>query len=487
MNPRTQKVDYISSTLDLLSAEAFHSGVRHSQWNETITGWLPISISPQHFRLAKPLLEKSIVKLSPHWKTSRFHPFMTLEVIPKLMNTMVVLLSDKGLQVSERALDGYFMLWRLLGTCVEAYGLEKEVRCRLRSFMDPSNRTKEKVPSLGDLLPLISVCSDPGACWVSMSRPVLEESFDRNVLWTCRDHPEYARPETNVKGQGADVARLAATMESTKVSKRLLMFHVLFLKSIRHQSVDLFLGRPPQHVRRTFGEGVRSILAVKAWTSFFAAYGLPCPGPASLTDLLKQATKNSLRKKYHTSTTNFSRIQASGVSHILRKGEKYQMQSGVRQVHLELGSDSEMILCGACLVYEDLTCASVVSFDSASGYKGAVKHSGDMQVNGKSMHLIDVDLAKLPSSVTRLFLTLCSCGCTDLSGFKTPSIRMQDSKGAALCTYNLEQAGNAPTVVMAAISRSEGAWQVTAIGKHSGVRCCGNYSQVKRDIASLRF
>lgn len=320
-----------------------------------------------------------------------------------------------------------------------------------------------------------------------MARPVLEESFDRNVLWTCRDHPGYARPEANVRGQGADAARLAATLESTRVSKRLLMFHVLFLKSIRHQSVDLFLGRPPQHVRRAFGEGVRSILAVQAWPGFFAAYGLPCPGPAALTDILKQATKNSLRKKYHTSTTDFRRIQASGVSHILKKGEKYQVHSDVRQVHLELGSDSEMILCGACLVYEDLTCAHVVSYDSPSSYKGAVKHSGDMQVNGKSMHLIDIDLARLPSTVTRLFLTLCSCGCADLSGFKTPSIRMQDAKGAPLCTYNLEQAGRAPTVVMAAICRSGSAWQVTAIGKHSGVRCCGNYGQVKRDIAGLRF
>jgi len=163
------------------------------------------------------------------------------------------------------------------------------------------------------------------------------------------------------------------------------------------------------------------------------------------------------------------------------------VDGSVKQVRLELGSDSSTILCGACLAYEDLTCARVVSYDSCEGYRGAVRHSGDMQVEGKSKHIIDIDLARLPTSVTRLFLTLCSCGCDDLSGFKKPSIKMQDAAGAPLCTYNLERAGRAPTVVMAGILREGGVWKVTAVGQQSAVRCCGNYGQVKKDIASLRL
>mmetsp|Transcript_37592 Transcript_37592/g.117115 ORF Transcript_37592/g.117115 Transcript_37592/m.117115 type:complete len:94 (+) Transcript_37592:336-617(+) len=93
----------------------------------------------------------------------------------------------------------------------------------------------------------------------------------------------------------------------------------------------------------------------------------------------------------------------------------------------------------------------------------------------------------MPASVTRLFFTLCACGCSDLSGFKSPSINMQDPQGTALCKYSIEKAGHAPTVVMAAIVREGRSWRVTALGEHSGVRCCGNYSQVKRDIAKLRF
>jgi len=408
-------------------------------------------------------------------------------VLPKLMNTMVVLLCDKGLAVSDRALDGYFVLWRLLGACVRAYGLEGEVRDRLLAFRDPRKRTKAEEPSLGDFLPLISVSGQPASCWAALAQPILEETFDRNVLWACRDNPGFAAAENNQLRQGADARRLAATFATTKVSKRLLMFHASFLQLVDQQRLDLFFGRPPQHLRQAFKASVRKILDVDNWPGFFAVCGRQCPGPAAVTDLLKQATKNSLRKGYHTARTDFSRIHASGVSHVLKKGESYRVDHGVRQVRLELGSDSSMILCGACLVYEDLNCRQVVSYDQSVGYKGAVKHSGDMVVDGKSKHVIDIDLNALPAAVTRLFLTLCSCGCADLSGFRAPSIKMQGSDGQPLCQYDLEQAGRSPTVVMAAILREGGQWRVTAVGQHSPVRCCGNYSRVKQDIAAFRL
>jgi len=337
---------------------------------------------------------------------------------------------------------------------------------------------------------LLSVCGAPALAWQALAQPIFEESFDRNVLWTCRDNPSFARPDRNVLGQGADVQRLQATLTSTKVSKRLLMFHVHFLEVVKLQqnTQDLFYGRPPHHLRNTFKTSVRTILAAETWPDFFNICHRSCPGPSRLTDILKQAVKNSRQKRYHSDKTDFSRIQASGVSHILKKGETYKLSSSIQHVRLELGSDSANILCGACLMYEDLTCAAVVSYDNCSSYNGAVEHSGDMSVNGRSKHVLNVKVGLLPSSVTRLFFTLCSCGCTDLSGFKSPTIDMRDEGNAApLCTYSIEKAGRAPTVVMAVMTRISGGWQVTALGVHSAVRCCGNYSQVKRDIAGIKF
>jgi len=381
---------------------------------------------------------------SPHWTTSRFHPFMVLEVLPKMMNTIVVLVSDKGLEVSDRALNGYFLLWRLLLASVNAYNLHSEVASRLAAFRVPENRTKAKIPSLGDFLPLLGVSKTSALGWDAMAQPVFEETFDRNALWACRDHPEFANASRNAKGQGADMDRLQKTFASTKVSKRLLMFHVHFLRLVKNQTMDFLFGRPPIHVQKAFKEGVHDILAVETWPGFFSACKRPCPSPSALTDILKQAVKNSRHKKYHTDKTDFSRIQASGVSHILKKGESYKVSGSVRNVRLELGSDSANILCGACLAYEDLTCSKVVCYCDTFAYKGALKHSGDQQKNGKSLHIMDVDLAKLPSSVNRLFFTLCACGADNLSAFKNPCIALQDGDGAPLCSYTIEQAGHHP-------------------------------------------
>lgn len=265
------------------------------------------------------------------------------------------------------------------------------------------------------------------------------------------------------------------------------MFHVLFLELVKEHPTDLFYGRPPRHVRATCKIGVQAILEVDSWQGFFARCRQPCPEPEALTDKLKQAVGNSLRKGYHSESTDFSKVQASGVSHILKKGETYRMATTVTHVRLALGSDSSHILCGACLVYNDLICTEIAHYGSRYACNGAICHSGDTTVDGKSKHTIHVDLQRLPSSVTHLFFTLCACGCNNLSGFLNPAIDMDDGDGMPLCTYYLTTAGDAPTVVMAAVVRFNEGWQVIALGAHSAVRCCGNYSRAKRDIAQIRL
>ena len=47
-------------------------------------------------------------------KTGYFHPAQVLEVIPRFMTTLVVLICDKGIHVSHRFCEGYFALHRLM-------------------------------------------------------------------------------------------------------------------------------------------------------------------------------------------------------------------------------------------------------------------------------------------------------------------------------------------------------------------------------------
>jgi hypothetical protein len=116
VNPATQRTDYIYSSLDLLSYSGYHDyQVRKSAWNESFQLWLPIYISEDHFQRALPYIkvplppkyprltfQKTMVKLCPHFRSSIFVPEMALDVISKLMNTMVVLLCDHGVAASAK-------------------------------------------------------------------------------------------------------------------------------------------------------------------------------------------------------------------------------------------------------------------------------------------------------------------------------------------------------------------------------------------------
>merc|ERR1712048_248163 len=121
--------------------------------------------------------------------------------------------------------------------CVDAYDLHAEVSRRLARFLEKEDhRSKTQVPSLGDFIPLLSVCKENEFSWDVMAKPLLEESFDRNVLWVCKAHPAFALPKHNVLGEGADEERLQNTLEAKKISQRLYMFHVLFLDLVEQQN-----------------------------------------------------------------------------------------------------------------------------------------------------------------------------------------------------------------------------------------------------------
>jgi len=135
----------------------------------------------------------------------------------------------------------------------------------------------------------------------------------------------------------------------------------------------------------------------------------------------------------------------------------------VDAITLKLDSDSSHILCGACLLYTSQEeCAQVVCYNDRYAAGGAVTHSGDTTVDGKSVHAISVVMSKVPPEITQLYFTICSCGPSDLSGFKSPSIMLYENAqpDANLLEYSIEQAANSLSSVMARMVRRP-VWSAT--------------------------
>jgi hypothetical protein len=205
--------------------------VRKTVWKEKFTHFLPIYIDDDHFNRGLPLIERSIAAMSGN---TTFRPHMVLDVLPKFLNTLVVLLMDKGVFASQKALDGYWAIHRLFIALVRKFPeLSNMVSAKVAKFVkDPESRVKSSLPSLGNFLPLLSVSERIG--WKSVSWLYISENFDRNVLWIGKADQVLLKH----KSGPADLEWLKKVFNAVKISHRLALFHVHFLRMNAGRSLD---------------------------------------------------------------------------------------------------------------------------------------------------------------------------------------------------------------------------------------------------------
>jgi hypothetical protein len=206
----------VSSTFDLVSQSAWKAGVRHSVWRDEMTHWLPVILNASHAERALPKLKESILAIwregiamdhrrvhkAPHHGSLQEYVSAVLDVLPKLMNRLVVeLMSDTqasnvvSRHCSDRALEGYcyvhHMLLKLTEQCPAiAHEAERRVSAFLRN---EQSRSKGNVPDLGAWLCLLTLSNTN---WHQCATRYIRESFDRHVRWMIRECPEILRSST---------------------------------------------------------------------------------------------------------------------------------------------------------------------------------------------------------------------------------------------------------------------------------------------------
>jgi len=359
-NPVTQSLDYVSSAFDILSWSSFQmDGCKRSAWGDKCTAFLPLYLDKQHYQQGIPILKSMAKKLTNFTEGARFkenhnprhdkrhHATMkvstvsepevlrceedcVIKLLVSMMNTQVVLLSDKGISASEDSLNRYCQLHRILlefvNTNLQARAI---VRRRLDDFVkNPTNRVKSAVRSLGELIPLLSV-SDTYS-WRDLCTAYFDESLDRSVLWACTRDPSLAQV------QKGDMSRLERHLASAMIGTRLMMFHAVFLKLLTQTEdgrtlpaihiadrYDTFLGRPPVYIQRKWRQSVAEIFEANDWESVLRIAGIPLLTPQEMLRKLECAVENALVKGYHSKSTDFSKVHKSGVSKILLKGKAF--------------------------------------------------------------------------------------------------------------------------------------------------------------------
>ena len=393
VNPKTRKIDYIKPIVEPLSLAAFKSGVRRSVWNEKFRAWLPLYITHDHFQRALPHLKRALLHLSPQHR--QFEPAVVLDVLPRIMNTMVVMLADGGVANSDSVVNGYCQIHRLLIALMDHYPeLQHEVNARFKDFIrSADNRTKRRCRSLGHLLPLLSVCTV--TTWRKFAKVYLEESFRRSVLWRCKKFPELEK--FTEQGTGPDHELLNKSFKAMRVSLRICMFHAQFLELVARpsrlcgrmlsiadvaESYDRLLGIPSIRTRGTVRARTKEIIAVSSWPEYFRMLLLKVPSASYMTDWLKRSVVESARVGYHVPGMDFRSVQKSGVSRLLLSGDSYSAPVGLSNVVLTQiwRYRKQLLFLDASILMYDFKGEFLQHIDYARCRStcGAIRHSGDV-------------------------------------------------------------------------------------------------------------
>jgi stress response protein SCP2 len=458
---------------------------------------------------------------------------MILDVLPKIINTFSVLISDEGIAASKKSFYGLIRIHRLFLALAERFPrIKAEATRRIQKFKQ-FVVSKTSCPSLGNFLPLLLIVDEDDVSWISIRAKYISESLTRSVLWVCKTYPELER--TADKTPSCIEQRLKLTREAARVGMRLSMLQVHFISFLcqgtnkaRELRLDNFLenlekedvqgagatlvqvneevqgeedteqeeDQPQQQVHAgtkeedetngadlslsselsfiTFRRIVNEILTANSWTKFFEFMRAPCPkSKTKMAEILRNAVKESARKKYHTPGMDFSRVHASGTSRILKKGQKFTADGLQRVVfHDNWTYDGGMkYLDATCLVYKGKKLVNTVDYSRRTIQHG-IRHSGDEMGDGTGSHTIHLDLASLDTGITSCIFVLSAWAEATLLDIESASVSFVDADAVpgapTLCWYDLDAHDKIPylkSVIMCKLYKTgDGRWHVLAIG-----------------------
>jgi len=274
-------------------------------------------------------------------------------------------------------------------------------------------------------------------------------------------------PSSSMSGQPRKAGKKMATSEVQWVPKSRMN---VSLNVEKEQDFDL--EELERSIQISYGGSARvQIDEVADVPSTPASSALPLAASSSAPRAGKRMQNVSCRvmfgsaeeaKTWSAVSTCSRQVQTTLASAMAIDGAAVEFEDGgvqmdtVDAVTLKLDSDSRHILCGACLAYNAQDeCAKVVCHSDRYFQQNSVQHSGDTVVDGKSVHTISVVMSKVPEDITQLYFTICSCGPSDLSGFKNPSIMLYENAqpDANLLEYSIDQAEKSVSSVMARMIR----------------------------------
>ena len=302
--PNSNKINQIQCFIDPISYYAFNDlNVRLSVWKEKFEYFLPLILTKDHAEHAKTIFFKSLRQIH---LTNSNEQTMILDVISKMMNSMIVMLmrDEISMMISEKSLMGFCQFHYMLLYYADKYPLIIEkIEAIVSNFLrDPNQRTKDKIPDLGCFIVLLTLSK---TTWQEIIEPLFLEVCERNVRWIIRKNPELDK----IDNHPINMERIRNTYQASIVSYRLLMFQTYFITHVsrpENQSwkdmllhYNKTLGTPSIKSKLAMNEYCKKIMKINNYSDFFKIIGLKELSNQNLTKALNNAIVNSRKKGYN--------------------------------------------------------------------------------------------------------------------------------------------------------------------------------------------
>lgn len=314
----------LESEFDLLSLQAYTDfGIRRSVQGLRFQYWLPLPISPRHYRSVKDEVQVSATRIGTAAKLTSPTP---VNVIYHFMNDVVVKLSQEASKsfespryshreapqstlkhASEKAVESYFHLFHLL-LCLATPAVVRTANGTLEAFLS-GQTSKAFCPNLGHLL--IAVLISDIEMTQELTMAIIRETVTRNVVWMLDKRGAGMAELSYIEASAVSEYRLQKTFEASKTSYRLLMFLNLLRLTTNRASVprktisqlrdEMFdrHGAPPKGTATRLANEIKRIHAVNSFPDFLKVMGLQkMPTAAEFTAFLRRTVEESVVKGY---------------------------------------------------------------------------------------------------------------------------------------------------------------------------------------------
>lgn len=225
--PRTGNIREAETFYDYISIKAFlKESVNRTSTNERITHWIPVYFGKgdNESRFFK-FLTKALSMIMTN-STRNFKKEFILEVLPKLMITIIYYIMDEKKHASIRNIRLLAHIHSIFLYCMRKFPeLKDTITANLTKFIGSEEaRTKDNQANLGCIMAILSAVDSHK--FSDVAEAYFQEQLDRQVLWILKAVPELLDESIQ---EDVDKERAKVVFKSQMTSFHIFCFYKLFI------------------------------------------------------------------------------------------------------------------------------------------------------------------------------------------------------------------------------------------------------------------